>query len=205
MAPGNTGVPYVTTFAPAALIAPGVWSSGSTLIPPVQKISSISASCASMMASLMVSISSPTIRTIFVSTGNLASLSSTTGEKVSWILPWRISLPVTKIAAFIRWYGKMLKTGELTSSCKVDKRCSSISKGTTRIAATLSPAFTGILFSWEEITISSAEFRRNNFSALISSKPSHSANSSILPSLGVPALKLGPMQISRRIAAASSS
>ena len=59
MAPGSTGLPYVTMRAPARLMAPGVLSSGSTLMPPVHTTTSTPAARASPMAATTEFISSP--------------------------------------------------------------------------------------------------------------------------------------------------
>ena len=83
IAPGSTGAPYPTIRAPLWRMARGVRSSGSTLMPPVQRISSTPESAISRMAAVMASLSSPGVAWAVMVQPYSASFSSNTGVKAS--------------------------------------------------------------------------------------------------------------------------
>jgi hypothetical protein len=88
MTPGKVGEPYVTTSAPVARMLAGVWSSGSTDMPPVTATMSAPRARKSSMARRVVSGSSPTRVWPMTSEPRNLNFRRSTGPNLSSIRPW---------------------------------------------------------------------------------------------------------------------
>ena len=140
--------------APVFLIASGVLSSGSTLMPPVQITRSAPASIAARHPSVIFWLSSSKVSWKMTSVSYSASFSRMTGVGASAQIAFTRS-----ILSFLMTSGIIL------------------------VPASLSPAFTGV-FPWRlAIIISPKLFTFFNFSLSTFNSPLQSAMSSIFPSL----------------------
>ena len=92
-------------------MAPGVKSSGSTLIPPVQNMMSAPAAFTLSMAATISSVLSVTISWAIFLTPNSAQRSSIIGVKASLMRPSNTSEPVVTIPIVLRTNGFMFKIG----------------------------------------------------------------------------------------------
>ena len=187
-------------------MARGVRSSGSTLMPPVQTTMSAPRLIHSRIASVVISALSSLSVLPSTSIPCSSSFAFTTGVNLSSIRPRYTSLPVVTIPAFIFRKGRIRKTGSVPQiSFTRFIFSSSITSGTTRMPAILSPLFTGKSPWREASTICPRAFTAFSFSRSIFRSPSTSAVSSIFPSFGSEAFMWLPWHTCRRISAASFS
>ena len=210
MAPGSTGAPYVTMRAPARLMAPGVLSSGSTLMPPVHSTMSTPAARASAMAATTSSMASPGVARHVTLTPKRASLRSTTGVKRSSMSPLLTSEPVAITAAVRMTYGATRMSGPCAATSAAASACAttapSITSGITRVPARASPARTPKLPRRVATITWSTEFTAARRSESTRNTPSCAAFMPILPSRGSPAAtQPSPRQSAAMRRAASSS
>ena len=192
--------------APVFLMASGVRSSGSTLMPPVQNTISQPASSIRWTSAVMASVSSPGVAVQRHSQPNAASLACRMGVNLSSIRPFFTSLPVATMPNFLRFSGKRRRMGVSPASALA---CSIFSflmtSGMTRVPHSLSPFFTTNPLDRVAIISSPMAFSARSRGRSTRNSPSASAVSSILPSLASPARMCSFRQMSRRISAASFS
>ena len=187
-------------------MAPGVKSSGSTLMPPVQKIISAPAAFTLSIAATISSVLSVTISWATLFTPNSAQRSSMIGVKASLIRPSNTSEPVVTIPIVLRTNGFTLSKGLplaiffASSTC-----CSSNNNGIQRMPANLSPAFTGVLLNLVTIVSSPMLLIACKRSTSTLKRPSTSAMASILPCAIGPSCIFSPPAILYKARATSSS
>ena len=185
-------------------MAPGVKSSGSTLIPPVQNIISAPAAFTLSIAATMSSVLSVTISWAIFFTPNGAQRSSMIGVKASLMRPSNTSEPVVMMPIVLRTNGLIVKIGPPIFWASITC-CSSSNKGIQRIPAILSPAFTGVLFNFVTMVNSPMLLIAYSLSTSTLSKPSTSAMASILPCAIGPSCIWSPLAMSYKARATSSS
>ncbi len=165
-------------------MAPGVLSSGSTLMPPVQRTRSTPLFRTPAMAAAMASSSSPARRCSVTAMPNSSSFRRTTGVKASWTSPLATSLPVVMTPAVFSFQGRSSSRGASPAASSArESFSSSITRGITRVPQSLSPARTGVLPRRVAIMTSSSRFTAFSRRVSTRKRPSMAAVSSILPSL----------------------
>ena len=171
--------------APVFRMASGVRSSGSTLMPPVVKISSQPAAFASRMAAVMPAGSSSQTLWKTISQPYSASLRSRMGVNLSSMRPLKTSLPVVMTANFFWWKGRTFRMGLSPAAfCMASIFSCSMTSGMMRVPASLAPFFTGMSPWMVAIIICGVWLTASKAARSILSRPSQSAISSILPSFG---------------------
>ena len=166
-------------------MASGVRSSGSTLMPPVVKISSQPAAFASRMAAVMPAGSSSQTLWKAISQPYTASFCSRMGVNLSSMRPLNTSLPVVITANFFWWKGSTFRMGfGPAAACMASIFSCSMTSGMMRVPASLAPFFTGRSPWIVAIIIWGVLFTASRALRSILSRPSQSAISSILPSRG---------------------
>ena len=187
-------------------MASGVRSSGSTLMPPVQRISSTPSSAIFRMAAVMASLSSPGVAWAVMVQPYSASFCSSTGVKASWISPFCTSLPVVTTPKLRARKGRSCNSGSVPTTWRA---CSmavfSMTSGMMRVPQSLSPFCTRKPEDRVAIIIRPRALTARMRSASARNSPSQSAVSSILPSFGSEAVICAFWHRSRRIPAASFS
>ena len=156
MAPGSTGAPYATMLAPVSRMAPGVRSSGSTLIPPVHRIMSTPLSRNSRAAAVMAARSSPGRQCSVTWMPYRASLSTMAGVKASWIRPPATSPPVVIRPQVFSFQGCRERMGlSPARRSATSSLYSSMTRGMMRVPANLSP-FRTLVLVWRVAMIISS-------------------------------------------------
>ena len=192
--------------APLFRIASGVRSSGSTLMPPVQRIISTPSSAILRMAAVMAALSSPGVTWAAMVQPYSASFSSSTGVKASWISPFCTSLPVVTTPKVLARKGRSCKRGSGPATWRAfSMAVFSITSGMMRVPQSLSPLCTANPEDRVAIIMRPRALTARMRFASAKNSPSQSAESSILPSLGSEAVICSFRQRSRRISAASFS
>ena len=192
--------------APVFRMASGVRSSGSTLMPPVVKMSSQPAAFASRMAAVMPAGSSSQTLWKVISQPYSASLPTRMGVNLSSMRPLNTSLPVVMTANFLACMGSTFRIGSLpAAACMASIFSCSMTSGMMRVPASFWPFFTGRSPWMVAIIIWGVRFTASRASRLIFSRPSQSAMSSIFPSFGSVPWMFLPAAALYSSAAASSS
>ena len=162
-------------------------------MPPVHRMSSAPSSAILAIAAVISSASSPQTACAASSQPYSASLSTSTGVNASWISPFFTSLPVVTTPKGRGWKGRSCKSGSGPAALRARSIFAfSITSGMTRVPHSLSPFLTGKPPARVAIIMSPSALTARRRSVSTSSRPSASAVSSILPSLGAEARMCGP-------------
>ena len=192
---------------PASRMAAGVRSSGSTLMPPVQRMMSMPRSRSSSIAAFVCSVTSSDRRCSAIVRPNFLSFAAMTGVNVSSMRPRKTSVPVvtTPTLRSLR-YGSRRRSGSVPAVRRTSSIFSRAMKsGVTRMPASFMPFLTGMFCASVAIVTSSSSLTASKRSSATWKMPSQSAMSSILPSFGAVAVICSFWQSSRRTSAASFS